>query len=324
MADYDSSLPVRTRTTEHLQANITQVGGTTISATNPIFAELTDGTAAISASNPLDVQIGDGTTQAGVSVTINALKVDLAGEGGAAIAVGNPVFVELSDGTTALTATTIGADYCLDINIAGEGGAVLSATNPLFAELTDGTAAISASNPLDVQIGDGTTQAGVSVTINALKVDLAGEGGTAISVTNPVFVELSDGTNAIGVDASHPVYTSPASPANTFIEFTTGTVNAGATDTTTFKKEAASGSIYVQRIIVSASGAHKAEVNYTEGGVLAIKAVDFATSAFPKCIFEFDCYKACACSQAADGIHVHVTNREGSNMDVYCSIIGHT
>jgi len=309
MADYESSLPVETRAADHLQSNITQVGG-------------------------------------------------------AAIAVDNPVFAELSDGTTALTATTIGADHCLDINLAGEGGAAISATNPVFAELTDGTNAIAAGNPLDVQIGDGTTQVAVTVGLTALKVDLvgeggaaiavdnpvfaelsdgttaltattigadhcldvnlAGEGGAAISATNPVFVEITDGTNAIGVDAEHPIYTSPASPTNTFIEYTTGTVNTGATDGTTFIKEAASGSIYVKRIITSASGAHKAEVKYTEGGVDSTKAVGFATSAYPVCIIEFDNYEACACSQAADGIHVYITNREPANMDCYCSIIGHT
>lgn len=309
MADYDSSLPVETRAADHLQSNITQVGG-------------------------------------------------------AAIAVDNPLFAELTDGTTALTATTIGADHCLDVNLAGEGGAVISATNPVFAELTDGTNAIDAGNPLNVQVGDGTTQVAVTAGLTALKVDivgeggaaiavdnpvfaeltdgttaltattigadhcldvnLAGEGGTAISATNPVFVEITDGTNAIGVDAGHPIYTSPAAPANTFIEYTTGIVNTGATDSTTFIKEAASGDIYVQRIIVSASGAFKAEVKYTETGADSTKAVGFATSANPMCIIELECYEACACAQANDGIHVHITNRDAGNMDCYCSIIGHT
>jgi len=247
MADYDSSLPVETRTGEHLQVNITQTGGTAISATNPLFAELTDGTSVIDASNPLDVQLGDGTTQAGVTAGLTALKVDLVGEGGTAISATNPVIAQISDGTAVLDNT---ADHFLPVRIS------------------------------------------------------------------------ADGTNFM--DASHPIYTSAAAPSGTFIEYTTGTVTSGSTDSTTFKKEASSGSLYIKRIILSASGAFKAEVQYTEGGSSSTKAVGFATSANPMCIIEFDSYQACACSAAGDGIHVLVTNRESSDMDVYCSIIGHT
>ena len=247
MADYDSSLPVETLTGEHLQVNITQTGGTAISVSNPLFAELTDGTTAISASNPLNTQIGDGTTQVAVTSALTALKVDLAGEGGTAISASNPVIVQLSDGTAALTNT---ADHFIPIRIS------------------------------------------------------------------------ADGTNFMS--ASYPIYTSEAAPSGTFIEYTTATVTSGATDSTTFKKEASSGSIYVNRVIISASGAFKAELQYTEGSSASTKAVGFATSANPMCIIEFDNYEPCACSAASDGIHILVTNRESSDMAVYCSIIGHT
>jgi len=312
MADYDSSLPVKIfdgtdtvgiiAATSALKVDIASITGTAASVTQPLFVELSDGSAAISAANALNVKVGDDTNQAAITAALSALKIDLVGEGGAAI----------------------------------------DATNPVFTELTDGTTAISASNPLNVQVGDGTTQVGVIAGTAALKVDLASEGGTAISATNPVIAQLSDGTAVMDntadhflpvrisqdgsnfVDGAHPLDVAPAAPSNTFIEYTTATVTSGATDTTNFKKEAASGSIYVNRVILSASGAFKAELKYTEAGASTTKAVGFATSANPMCILEFDNYQACACSQASDGIHISVTNRESSDMDVYCSIIGHT
>ncbi|MBV6340364.1 hypothetical protein [Candidatus Magnetobacterium casense] len=88
-----------------LNVNIQAEGGAAMSATNPLWTELTDGSAAISSSNPLDVQITDGTTGATITAGLTALKVDLVGEGGAAIAAANPVFTELTDGTNAISAT---------------------------------------------------------------------------------------------------------------------------------------------------------------------------------------------------------------------------
>jgi len=249
--------------------------------------------------------------------------------------------IRIFDGTN--NVEIVSATKALKIDLSSEGGSAISATNPVFVELTDGAAAISTSNPLNVQIGDGTTQVAVTAALTAMKVDLVGEGGAAISATNPVIIQISDGNAVLDdtadhflpvrisvdganfMDASHPLYVSQAAPSNTFIEYATASsVAAGATDTTTFKKEASSGNIYVNRIIASASGAFRVEVIYTEAGVETTKAVGFATSANPMCIIEFDNYEPCACSQASDGIHVHITNRESSAMDLYCSIIGHT
>ena len=49
----------------------------------------------------------------------------------------------------------------------------------------------------ELKITDGTTTVGVIAGNNAMKVDIASEGGTTISKTNPLFAELTDGTNEI-------------------------------------------------------------------------------------------------------------------------------
>lgn len=87
-----------------LRVDLAGEGGAALSATNPLFTELTDGTTAISASNPLTCNLTDGTTVAAVTAGLTALKVDLVGEGGSAIDATNPVFVELTDGSAAISA----------------------------------------------------------------------------------------------------------------------------------------------------------------------------------------------------------------------------
>ena len=67
-----------------LYVDLSNVLGATMSATNPVFTELTDGTAVVSAANPLNTQIGDGTNQAAIIATILALKTDLSSVAGTA------------------------------------------------------------------------------------------------------------------------------------------------------------------------------------------------------------------------------------------------
>ena len=55
--------------TNTVAGNITQVGGLTIGATHPLFAELTDGTAVLSATHPTFATLTDGTNAAGVMAT---------------------------------------------------------------------------------------------------------------------------------------------------------------------------------------------------------------------------------------------------------------
>jgi hypothetical protein len=59
--------------TGEFAVNLNQVLGATISATNPVFAELTNGTAAISPTNPLPVYLQDGGTSVNSYFTSSAV-----------------------------------------------------------------------------------------------------------------------------------------------------------------------------------------------------------------------------------------------------------
>lgn len=76
--------PLQVSAAGGLYTGISEVLGATISATNPVFAELTDGTAVVSAANPLNTQLSDGTTQADIIATINSLKIDTSSVAGTA------------------------------------------------------------------------------------------------------------------------------------------------------------------------------------------------------------------------------------------------
>ena len=79
-----NSLPVTLASDEdtvtvdgEVDVDIMKVGGTAHSATNPVFAELTDGANVVSDTNPLNVQIGDGTNQAQiVGTSLQVLRTD--------------------------------------------------------------------------------------------------------------------------------------------------------------------------------------------------------------------------------------------------------
>ncbi len=90
--------------------DVSSVSGADISATNPVFAELTDGTAVVSTSNPLSVNLTDGTSAC------------LLSDANTARAVGNHV----------LSVQEIGADGTVPPT-----GSLL--TNAPFAKITDGT-----------------------------------------------------------------------------------------------------------------------------------------------------------------------------------------
>lgn len=86
-----------------LAGNLTQVGGSTISATVPVSSRLTDGTAYYSntgqtAGTSVFSRINDGTTTAGVIVGTTALKTDASSIAGAVPSATNPLPVRLTDG----------------------------------------------------------------------------------------------------------------------------------------------------------------------------------------------------------------------------------
>lgn len=88
--------------TNTVAENITQVAGATISATNPLFTNISVASAAISATNPLFTNISVGSTA--ISAT-NGLFANIL-QGNAVISVGNPSFSRVVAGATGGASTT--------------------------------------------------------------------------------------------------------------------------------------------------------------------------------------------------------------------------
>lgn len=101
-----SSVPVVISSDQSAVAgNLTQVGGSAISATVPVSSRLTDGTAYYTntgqtAGTSVFSRINDGTTTAGVIAATTALKTDISSIVGAVPAAANPLPVRLTDGAS--------------------------------------------------------------------------------------------------------------------------------------------------------------------------------------------------------------------------------
>jgi len=157
------------------------------SVTNPIWLELTNGTAANSQAAPLFSAVSKDTS-------INSVT--------------NPIWLELTNGTAAnAQATPLFSAVSKDTSIN-------SVTNPIWLELTNGTAANAQATPLFSAVSKDTS-------IN--------------SVTNPIWLELTNGTaanaqatplfSAVSKDTSINSVTNPI-----WLELTNGTAaNAQAT-----------------------------------------------------------------------------------------------
>ena len=139
--------------------------------------------------------IGDGTTTTAVNTAFSQTE---------ALATASLFTSSLSYGLDTVGATLIAMQVAVDNtgltatpNVLVTGGIYKAA----FDTYTDNDAVpfhFNAKGAVFTQMTDGTTIAGISATIDALKVDLVGEGGAAITAANPIFNHLTDGTTAIG------------------------------------------------------------------------------------------------------------------------------
>ena len=107
-----ASLPVAIASNQTaLPSNLTQVGGSSISATVPLSVRMTDGVAyytlmgQTAATAPYS-RINDGTTTAGVIVGTTALKTDLSSVAGAVPSATNPIPVRITDGAAFYSAAS--------------------------------------------------------------------------------------------------------------------------------------------------------------------------------------------------------------------------
>lgn len=143
--------------------NLTQVGGSTISATVPVASRLTDGTAFYAntgqtAGTSVFSRINDGTTTAGVIISTTALKVDIASRQGAVDSATNPLSVRLTDGAAfyssgsgAPTAATFSTQTSAALGAGASVTLTHYVTNTKTGQLMG--ADVAGSVPLKVEIG---------------------------------------------------------------------------------------------------------------------------------------------------------------------------
>lgn len=163
-----------------LKVDLVGEGGAAITATNPVFAELTDGTTAIGTANPLTVQISDGTDVAllspantGRAVGDIVMSVQNTGADGTVAPTGslntNAPFCQITDGAQnwsidagGFGQVDIAAQSLTAVAVSATGAANL-VTNPIFTSVSATAAANLVSNPIFVAIGDGTSTADIGI-----------------------------------------------------------------------------------------------------------------------------------------------------------------
>jgi hypothetical protein len=216
-------------------ASMLGMGSTAVSATNPVFVELSTGAGTYNTNTAaqLPAALGQTTMASSLSVAIASNQ--------SSIPVSNlPTTTDTNYGAP-------GASTLRTASMLGMGSTAVSATNPVFVELSTGagtyntntaaqlpaalgqntmanslTVAI-ASNQSSIPVSNLPTTAdtnyGIPGTSSLRTASMLGMGSTAVSVTNPVFVEPGNGTNS---------YSSAAITAAQFTQSTATAIPLGA------------------------------------------------------------------------------------------------
>lgn len=267
-------------------------------ATNPLFVQLTDGSAVIGVtSGALDVNIASGSINIASDIvddsafTVGTDSVGVAGfladetapdsvdegdAGAARMTLDRKQLIVLTDATT--------DSQRLAINASGEVGVVQATHDDLNvnANIQVGDTDVSSSNPVPIS-----------------------KDGSANSETNPIYVKNTD-TDVSGVEVHD--YDTVASVAGD------GTSNHDYTVANT--------TFFLKSVIVSASGDFKYEIQTGPVAGLSTVAVGFATGkeGDTKQLSFNPAIEVPATSTGT--VRIIRTNREGSTQDVYSTIIG--
>lgn len=306
MADFASSLPVRTENAGDLQIQI--VDGTltsnklkvesdgsintntTFSATNLDIRDLVFATDKVDASGS-SVELGATTLAAleNISATVTATDLDIRN-----LAFATDT-VDASGSTVELGSTTLAA---LE-NIS----ATVTATDLDIRNLAFATDTVDVS-------GSSVTVSG-SVTVTATDLDIRNLAHTQDSI------KLGDGTDflAINADGSLNVKITDASPDTAAHDYDTdAAVAAGATGTHTYTS---TGNFYLEQVEASASGKLKIVVKVNA----VTKFVGFSSTANPNISFVL---KQPILATTGQTVTVERTNMDNQAQDVYSTIIGYT
>lgn len=283
MADYNSSLPVRTEADadERIQSKLvdytTPTQGATIDADGNLHIELhgndpagTDVVVKLAEDGSVIVggvySASDNTEPATIGVVAQERN-----------ATADPT--RQNQQVTAVRGTTASTVVSLDVALHDSAGEVIDGSNPLSVDI----ASITGTDGLNVNIFDSE--------------------GDAFSLSNPL-----------------PVTITSASPGDALVDYnTTASVAKDATTTHTYTVPAAT-TLRLTRIQASASGKIKVEVKTGASGGTVTRFVGFNSTANPNIDFAID---AEALELAAtEVVEIVITNRDNLAQDVYSTSVG--
>lgn len=316
MADYNSSLPIRTESNG--DAAVKVVDGTLTSQTLTVNADgsvnITDnsGSITVDATN-LDIRDlvfatdkvdASGSTVALDAPTLAALESITVQNGAGASAV------NVQDGGNSLTVDATDLDI-RDLSSAQDSVEVLQATHDnlnLNANIQVGDADVANGNPVPV------SDAGGSLTVDANNLDIRDLTHASDSV------KVGDGTDflAVNTDGSINVVMQEDTGTEVVNYDTTATVAAGASDNHDWTSGAAS---KLYQVFASASGKMKIEIQIetaAASNTFNTIAVAFNSTSDPNMNVALSKYAA-----VPNGARVRVirTNRDNQSMDVYSTIV---
>jgi hypothetical protein len=340
MADYNSSLPVRTETAGDVIVKVSDATVTSqqlkVNADGSIdtnFApgaaiEITDGTdtLAINGDGSINITDNGGSITVDGTVTVTATNLDIRdlthvsdsvkiGDGTDFLAVATDGSIAVTDNGGSLTVDGTVTVTATDLDIRN-----LSAAQD-NVRISDGTDSLAVNTDGSINITDNggsiTVDGTVAVTATDLDIrDLSAatdsvtarivdEAGTAFSTTNPLAVTIVDKEGAVEVCNYD----------------TTASVAGGASDNHVFTTTATT---KLSQIEASASGKLKIEVqteNTAGGGVYTTRFVGFNSTSNPNISFKLE-----EPITVVNGAIIRVirTNRDNQSQDVYSTILGYT
>jgi hypothetical protein len=306
MADYNSSLPVRTETNGDVAVKI--VDGT-----------LTSQALGVDSNGKVTVKLNDGSgnalTSTGGDLDVNITTADVDIRDLTHVSDS----VKVGDGTDLLAVNADGS-----INITDNGGSLtVDATDLDIRDLThvsdstkigDGTDLLAINADGSVNITDN----GGSLTVDATDLDIRDLTHASDSV------KIGDGTDLLAVNADGSInVVLQGNPQGTELcNYQTSAAVAGGGTATHDYTVTASTTLYLDSIFCSASGKMKAVVQAETAPASAVyntKFVGFNSTANPNVHFE---PKAKLSQVAGAKIRILLTNNENQAQDLYSTLVG--
>jgi len=302
VADYNSSLPVRTETAGDVDVSIYDSTGANAWS--------------IDANNIGQVNLNDGT---------NSLVIGASGELTADLATG--AAVQITDGTDTLAINTDGSLLIGD----GTETLAINTDGSVLSQITDGTNALSitASGEItvvqasgnEIQVTDGTETLLVNTdgSVSAQLTD--GTDALDINSDGSLTTQISDGTDTLAVNADGSInVVTDATPGTDVHVYGTTAAGVPGTPNSVIDRVQSGAALYIKSIQASCSGKFKVELKTGTDGSETNKAVAFGSTSSGFVQIDFP-----TPIEVADGDStlLVVTNNDKSNADVYGFVNGY-